>query len=185
MRGGGCGYVRRPTAGAGDGGCPVIGAEDSRQVPSPGAVRSACGGGPVNRPAELPLKFAVPVAAHVVARPRLHALLTAGTAGPVTVIAAAAGWGKTLLAASWVAAGAGGRAAAWVSLDEGDDDARRFWPTLATAPLPVIGPKATAALRRVIADEATDADGLPGLLAAAVRLAERPVVLVLDNLHEV
>jgi len=39
-------------------------------------------------------KFAVPVAAHLVSRPRLHARLTAGLEFSCTLIAASAGWGK-------------------------------------------------------------------------------------------
>ena len=132
----------------------------------------------------MPAKFATPVATHVVDRPRLRALLGEGLDCPVTVIAATAGWGKTLLAASWVAAGAGGRPAAWVSLDDGDNDPRTFWHTLARALMPVTGPEPSAALRRVAADTG-DVEELPGRLATALRLAERPVVLVLDNLHEV
>jgi ATP/maltotriose-dependent transcriptional regulator MalT len=38
------------------------------------------------------------VTTHVVDRPRLRALLTDGIEAPVTVVAATAGWGKTLLA---------------------------------------------------------------------------------------
>ncbi len=45
-------------------------------------------------------KFSPPVTTHVVDRPRLRALLTDGIEAPVTVVAATAGWGKTLLAAS-------------------------------------------------------------------------------------
>ena len=131
-----------------------------------------------------PAKTAVPVAHHVVDRPRLRALLDDGLQAPATVIAATAGWGKTLLAASWFASGSGGRARAWVTLDEGDDEPAVFWRTLAAALLPVAGDDATAALRRVAADP-VDADTLPGALAAAMRLADKPVVLVLDNLHEV
>ena len=131
------------------------------------------------------MKFAAPVVVDVIDRPRLHARLTAGAEHPVTVIAAAAGWGKTLLAASWVGTGAGGRAAVWVSLDKGDDGPRSFWSTLGTALLPVTGPASGAVLRRVVADEGADAEDLPGRFAAGMRLAERPVLLVLDNLHEV
>jgi LuxR family maltose regulon positive regulatory protein len=130
---------------------------------------------------DVPAKFATPMAAHVVDRPRLHGLLTAGMDCPVTVVAATAGWGKTLLAASWVATGAGGRAPVWVTLDAGDDDPRTFWHTLARALLPVAG---AAELRAVITDRA-EVNDLPGLLAAALGRAHRPVVLILDNLHEV
>ena len=141
--------------------------------------------GAVGESADRPVKFAAPVVVDVIDRPRLHARLTAGAEHPVTVIAAAAGWGKTLLAASWVGTGAGGRAAVWVSLDKGDDAPRSFWSTLGTALLPVTGPASGAVLRRVVADEGADAEDLPGRFAAGMRLAERPVLLVLDNLHEV
>jgi hypothetical protein len=130
------------------------------------------------------VKLLVPVATRVISRPRLHALLAAGLHHPVTVIAAAAGWGKTLLAASWVAAGSGGRAAAWVSLDEGDDNPDVFWRLLATALLPIAGPECGTQLRAMTAQPA-DAEDLPGALAAAVRSAARPLLLVLDSLHEV
>jgi LuxR family maltose regulon positive regulatory protein len=140
---------------------------------------------PVSESADGPVKFAVPVAIDVIDRPRLRARLTAGLAHPVTVIAAAAGWGKTLLAASWIATGAGGRTAAWVSLEKGDDDPRTFWSTLCRSLLPVTGPASGAVFGRVVADEGADAEDLPGRFATGMRLAERPVLLVLDNLHEV
>ena len=63
----------------------------------------------------LDAKFAVPLATHLVPRPRLHARLTAGLQSSCTLIAAPAGWGKTLLAASWLAEAGAGRAAAWVA----------------------------------------------------------------------
>jgi LuxR family maltose regulon positive regulatory protein len=133
---------------------------------------------------DAPAKFAAPVATHVVARQRLHERLTEGLECPITLIAATAGWGKTLLAGSWVAAGAGGRASAWISLDPGDDDERTFWRAAATALMPVAGAAAADDLRRMASADA-GAHDLPGEFAAAMRQADRPVVLVLDNLHEV
>ena len=134
--------------------------------------------------ADRPAKFAVPVAAQVVERARLHERLTAGLAAGTTLIAATAGWGKTMLAGSWVAAGASGRPAAWVSLDRADDDEGAFWRTVATALLPIAGDAASLGLRRVAAAAASPRD-LPSELAGVVRQLPRPVVLMLDNLHEV
>ena len=130
-----------------------------------------------------PAKFAMPVASHVVARPRLYELLDSGSRYPAMMVAATAGWGKTLLAASWIEAGAGGRSAAWVRLDP-DDDAAGFWSAVASALAPVAGPEAGAVLRPLAAQRDAP-DDLPGAVAAALRLAAAPVVLVLDNLHEV
>jgi len=127
--------------------------------------------------------FARPAASHVVARPRLYELLDSGSRSSVTVVAATAGWGKTLLAASWLAAGVGGRPSAWVRLTR-DDDGAGFWPAVATALAPVVGPDAAAVLRPVPTGADAD-DDLLGVVARALRLAARPVVLVLDNLHEV
>ncbi|HEY0815204.1 MAG TPA: LuxR C-terminal-related transcriptional regulator [Pseudonocardia sp.] len=128
-------------------------------------------------------KFWPPIVTHVVDRPELRALLTAKLDAPVTLVAAAAGWGKTLLAASWVAAGAGDRAVAWVSLDQTDDDPKTFWRTVATGLTQVAGTQAPE-LRQVIAGD-VPAEDLPGTVVAGLRHAPRPIVLVLDNLHEI
>jgi LuxR family transcriptional regulator, maltose regulon positive regulatory protein len=54
-------------------------------------------------------KFSPPVVTDVVSRARLHPPVTAPSGAPVTVVAAAAGWGKTIFAASWLRAGNAGR----------------------------------------------------------------------------
>ena len=133
--------------------------------------------------ADSDVKFAVPLAAHLVSRPRLHALLTAGVQSSCTLIAAPAGWGKTLLASSWLAAGEAGRAAAWVSLGPLEDDLRALWTAIATAIIPVVGDRAAADLRHVVTDE--DVENIPGQVAAILAGDGTPVVLVLDNLHEI
>jgi LuxR family maltose regulon positive regulatory protein len=132
---------------------------------------------------DVPAKLAVPVVAHVIARPRLDEMLTAGLECPVTLLAATAGWGKTTLTASWIAAGAGGRVAAWVSLDGADNDPRTFWREVAMALLQVATPEQAGALRAMATE--SDVDTIAAILASAIRVAEQPVVLVLDNLHEV
>jgi LuxR family maltose regulon positive regulatory protein len=52
---------------------------------------------------------------HRVPRPRLTARLEAGTAGPLTLLSAPAGFGKSTLLSEWIHQG--GRRVAWVSLD--------------------------------------------------------------------
>ncbi|GAA4814617.1 LuxR C-terminal-related transcriptional regulator [Actinomycetospora chlora] len=140
---------------------------------------------PAPRAARDHAEHAVPVATHLVDRPRLHALLDRHTAdAAVTLVVGPAGWGKTLLVGSWLAAGAGGRRAAWVTLGPSHNDPRSFWDTLARAVGPHAGPAAAAALRR-LDGRAGDPDELPGLFAHALRLAEGRVVVVLDDLHEI
>jgi LuxR family maltose regulon positive regulatory protein len=123
------------------------------------------------------------MANHVVARADLNALLTAKINASVTLVAATAGWGKTLLAASWIEAGAADRAAAWLSLDRTDDDPQVFWRAVAAALTPAVGSHAEE-LRRIVAGGVPTED-LPGMIVAGLRRAPRPVVLVLDDLHEI
>ncbi|WP_046563616.1 LuxR C-terminal-related transcriptional regulator [Micromonospora sp. HK10] len=115
-------------------------------------------------------------------RPRLVDLLEAGTAGPVTLVAAPAGWGKTTLLAAWARATRAGPPPAWVSV-EGGDTGERLWSYLA------------AALRGAVTG-APEPGGSPvpdvpprpdqlELLAAALAARDRPVLLVLDDLHRI
>ena len=82
-------------------------------------------------------------------RPRLLARLNDGLRGPLTVIAAPAGFGKTTLLAAWRAAPAGAAVPlAWVSLDAGDNDPVRFWRYILAALQGVgIGETALSAIR--------------------------------------
>ena len=132
--------------------------------------------------ADSDVKFAVPLATHLVSRPRLHARLTAGLQSCCTLIAAPAGWGKTLLAGSWLAEDGAGLAAAWVSLGPAEDDVRALWTAIASAIAPVISDRAAADLRRVVTDD--NVETVPGQVAAVLADDATPVVLVLDNLHE-
>src|SRR2546422_9324541 len=68
-----------------------------------------------------------PLPPWVVKRPRLYERISRGVDGPLTLLSAPAGSGKTVLASAWVAAGVPARFTAWVSLDEGDDRPGVFW----------------------------------------------------------
>ncbi|MFF5055272.1 LuxR C-terminal-related transcriptional regulator [Micromonospora sp. NPDC000663] len=135
----------------------------------------------------------------VVARPRLLRRLDEGSAGPVTLVAAPAGWGKTTLLASWVRltggiqetgpgavvpdAGAAptvaGLEPAWVSVETGDDG-ERLWAYLAAALRAATGPADDGP----VPDRPPRPDQLEAL-AAALAGADRPVLLVLDDLHRI
>ena len=70
----------------------------------------------------------------LVARPRLIARLSRGAESALTLVSAPAGFGKTSLVADWLAAaGADGRCAAWLSLDQRDNDPVLFWTYLLAA----------------------------------------------------
>ena len=64
-------------------------------------------------------------------RPRLVERLDYGTQGPLTLVAAAAGYGKTTLVSSWIESfaaknEAARRPVAWITLDERDSDLGLF-----------------------------------------------------------
>jgi LuxR family maltose regulon positive regulatory protein len=67
-----------------------------------------------------------------VPRPRLAERLAAAWRTPLTVLSAPAGFGKSTLVTQWLAAVPNERVA-WVALDEGDNDPRRFWTYVITA----------------------------------------------------
>ena len=126
------------------------------------------------------LKFGVPRTGRLVTRSHLHDLLSAGLGTTLTLISAPAGWGKTVLVASWLSTRPPDRPTVWINLVDTDDDPRSFWSTVAAGLVRAVGEPATTALRDV---DAVDVSELPGRIAAALTGAG-PVLVVLDNLHE-
>jgi LuxR family transcriptional regulator, maltose regulon positive regulatory protein len=113
-----------------------------------------------------------------VERPRVVQLLDRAVEGPLTLISAPAGSGKTALLAQWIAGATAPGPVAWLPLDQDDADPHRFWAD------------AVASLGAASTDLATLAppppSGLRPFLAALLNaLAERdgPLVLAVDDLH--
>ncbi len=69
--------------------------------------------------------------AHLVHRPKLAERLTQGVIGPLTLVSAPAGFGKTTLLAQWLAES--GMPVAWLSLEPGDNEPVRFLSYLIAA----------------------------------------------------
>src|SRR5213078_2191148 len=69
--------------------------------------------------------------AHLVRRPQLAARLTQGMMGPLTLVSAPAGFGKTTLLVQWLTES--GMPVAWLSLDPGDNEPVRFLSYLIAA----------------------------------------------------
>jgi len=69
--------------------------------------------------------------AHLVRRPQLAARLTQGVMGPLTLVSAPAGFGKTTLLAQWLAES--DMPVAWLSLEAGDNEPVRFLSYLIAA----------------------------------------------------
>src|SRR3989440_8201092 len=107
---------------------PDIDAEEARspaQAAAPGMQSDAL-------PPLLATKLHRPLPrAHLVRRPRLAARLTQGMMGPLTLVSAPAGFGKTTLLARWLAES--GTPVAWLSLEAGDNELVRFLSYLIAA----------------------------------------------------
>ena len=71
--------------------------------------------------------------ANLVPRPRLIERLSVGVSGPLTVVSAPAGYGKTTLLSEWHAKNGREFPIAWLSLDVDDNDTNRFLLYLTTA----------------------------------------------------
>lgn len=119
-----------------------------------------------------------------VERVRLLDRLDSAMDRPVALVAAPAGFGKTTLVAQWLASSRSRRvSAAWVSLDEGDNDPGRLWTHVATALERAgcwLGHDAAAFMAANGGEVITGV--LPRLLNAMAAMAE-DIVILLDDFH--
>jgi LuxR family maltose regulon positive regulatory protein len=118
-----------------------------------------------------------------VERTRLYDLLQTGTQGPLTLVAAPPGAGKTVLLASWVAGGRPPGPVAWVTVDPDDRDPARLWSHVLAALRQTGACPPEGLLAHLEPAPAVDQRFLATLVNGLDELAQ-PIVLVLDDLHE-
>lgn len=116
-------------------------------------------------------------------RDRLLGILAAARARLV-LVAAPTGFGKTILAAQWLARQAGTHHCAWVSLDRGDNDPVRLWWHVVCALKQACPDLGDTDKLRPPSSPALDLAGqvIPALVRQLAALIT-PVVLVLDDYH--
>ena len=122
--------------------------------------------------------------AHLVRRPRLAVRLTQGMMGPLTLISAPAGFGKTTLLAQWLAES--GMPVAWLSLEAGDNELVRFLSYLIAAFQTLDPHLGAGALTLLQMPPPASAETLLALLTNDVGSHGRDggdFVLVLDDYH--
>ena len=141
-------------------------------------LRQAAG---LGRPPLLEDKLRVPrPTLEVLRRRRVTGLIEAAVTHRVTVVSGPAGAGKTVACAAWAAARPAARQPAWLTVDAEDRDPARFWPYVLAA---------LVRARAVGADEAAQLaagppEAYPQRIVAAARSLAEPVVLVIDDAHE-
>lgn len=130
-------------------------------------------------------KLAIPpVRSDLVARPRLTNQLQLGIQRPFTLIAAPAGFGKTTVLSTWLEDAP--FSAAWMSLENGDDDLTRFWSYVFTAMERVHPGSGASALALLQGSDPQQLPPIETVLTAWINgLAALPhdVALILDDYH--
>jgi LuxR family maltose regulon positive regulatory protein len=123
-----------------------------------------------------------PTGRAVVQRRRLFDQLSSTPACGVALVTGPPGGGKTVLVRSWLSAERLAGRAAWVSIERGERDGQRFWLSVVDALAGVAGAGEPVA-RVSPAPGFRDVDVTRRLLEDLESL-EQPVVLVIDDLHE-
>src|SRR6266567_318598 len=116
-----------------------------------------------------------------VLRPRLVERLNEGLHRKLTLISAPAGFGKTTLVGAWVAGS--DRHVAWLSLDEGDNDATRFLIYLVAAVRTIAPSIGEATLGALQSPQPPPTESLLIALLNEVASTAKDLVLVIDDYH--
>jgi LuxR family maltose regulon positive regulatory protein len=124
-----------------------------------------------------------PVPPDYLPRERLLERLEKSRQHPFTLVSAPAGYGKTALLSSWVAAC--DCPCAWLSLDEGDNDLRRFTRYFLSAIQTVYPDCLRRSLSLVNASPLPSPGALAHSLALELNLLERDFIQVVDNSHHI
>ncbi len=119
----------------------------------------------------------------LVQRARLDDILDTGVDAHarLVLVSAPAGSGKSTLVASWLARRT--EPAAWLQVEEGDDDPARFWAYLVEAISEVLPSVRAAVKPAVLASTDDDDDMVISTLITALAGHDRSLVIVVDDYH--
>ncbi|MEJ2485677.1 MAG: hypothetical protein P8Y68_08070 [Anaerolineales bacterium] len=119
--------------------------------------------------------------ADIVPRPHLFERLEAGLARKLTLISAPTGFGKSTLVADWLAENS--LRAAWLSLDQGDNDPVRFWAYLIAAIQTIYSEVGEEAWQIVDASRLRSIEPVAISLINDISQLPNDIILILDDYH--
>ena len=120
----------------------------------------------------------------LVSRLRLIERMHQGIERKLTLVSAPAGFGKTTLLAEWLAAApAGERTAAWVSLDQSDNDPALFWAYFITALQKIQSGVGKRALSLLHSPQPPPIESVLTTLINEINAIEDDFPLILDDFH--
>ncbi len=125
-----------------------------------------------------------PPSRHLIERERLYETLDEGVRQGIVLLAAPAGAGKTVLLSAWIAARQLPGPACWLSLDGEDNDVSRLLENLLSALRSGGTPEPGGALADLVAPAGAGTERFLALLVNALAELSAPLVLVLDEVHE-
>ena len=120
----------------------------------------------------------------LVSRPRLIERLDQGIERKLTLVSAPPGFGKTTVLTEWLAAApSGGRPAAWVSVDQSDNDPALFWAYLITAVQTVQSGVGESALSLLHSPQPPPIESVLTTLINEINAIQDDFALILDDYH--
>lgn len=125
--------------------------------------------------------YVPPHPSRIVYRSRLIERLNDGLSGKLTLISAAAGFGKSTLVSEWLTGC--GRPAAWLSLDDGDNNPARFLTYLVAAFQTISAHIGEGVLAALQTPQPPHIELLLTMLLNEIAALPEPFILVLDDYH--
>ena len=105
---------------------------------------------------------------------------SAAPANCVVLVCAPAGSGKTMLLRSWLDAAGLSEQTAWAAVEQGERDAQHFWLSVIDA----LAGTAAGSVERIGPTPGFRGEAVVERLLEDLRSVEEPLVLVIDDLHE-